>query len=146
MRRISEQIGSKKILEIGVRAACKEELEYAEETGVHFLTAQWIRKEGAEKTVEKALGFLRDAGSIYLSIDMDVLDPAFAPAVQNPEPDGLSTGTFLDILCGICDRRITALDVVEVAPHYDRGVTAVQAAKTAFEVLCHMDRSRRVPG
>jgi len=146
MRRITEHVGAGRILEIGVRAACREELKYAEGAGVRFLTAQWIRREGAEKAVEKALGFLRDAERIYLSVDMDVLDPAFAPAVQNPEPDGLSTGTFLDILCGVCDRRVAALDVVEVAPHYDRGATAVQAAKAVFEALCHVDRSRRASG
>lgn len=146
MRRISEHVGVGKILEIGVRAACREELEYAEGAGVRFLTSQWIRREGAEKTVENALEFLKDTERTYLSIDMDVLDPAFAPAVQNPEPDGISTGMFLDVLCGICDRRVAALDVVEVAPHYDLGTTAVQAAKTVFEALCHLDRSRRVPG
>jgi agmatinase len=74
---------------------------------------------------------------------MDVLDPAYAPAVQNPEPDGLSVPVFLDVLCGVCDERVIALDLVEVTPHYDQGVTAVQAAKTLFEALCHIEKARR---
>ena len=41
---------------------------------------------------------------------MDVLDPAFAPAVQNPEPDGLSTRTLLDVLLNLCDERLACLD------------------------------------
>lgn len=143
MRRISEQVNPRQILEIGVRAACKEELDYAKKAGIHFSTAQQIRKQGAEKTAKNVAKITADCERIYLSIDMDVLDPAFAPAVQNPEPDGLSMDLFLDILCGVCDDRIVGFDVVEVAPHYDRGVTAIQTAKTVFEVLCHLEKSKK---
>ncbi len=146
MRRISEQIKPKKILEIGVRAVCKEELDYAKKSGVRFLTVQKIRRDGPQKTIENVMKAIAGFEKIYLTIDMDVLDPAFAPAVQNPEPDGLSMEMFLDILCGLCDHRIVAFDLVEVTPHYDRGITAVQAAKTIFEVLCGVEKSKRVKG
>ncbi len=144
MRRISEEVKPKQILEIGTRAACKEEIDYAKKAGVQFLTAQQIRKQGSEETAKNIAKIIADCERIYLSIDMDVLDPAFAPAVQNPEPDGLSMGLFFDILCGVCDNRTVGFDVVEVAPHYDRGVTAVQAAKTIFEVLSHLEKSKKV--
>jgi agmatinase len=107
------------------------------------LTVQRIRKDGTEKTLKKINNFLGDSERTYLTIDMDVLDPAFAPAVQNPEPDGLHMDTFLDILCRVCDRRVVAFDLVEVAPPYDQGITAIQAAKTIFEVLCHIEKARR---
>lgn len=142
MRRISEQIKPKKMFEIGVRAACKEELDYAKRSGIQFLTVQKIRRDGHEKTIENVMKVIAGFEKIYLTIDMDVLDPAFAPAVQNPEPDGLSMQMFLDILCGLCDHRIVAFDLVEVAPHYDQGITAVQAAKTIFEVLCRVEKSK----
>ncbi len=74
---------------------------------------------------------------------MDVLDPAFAPAVQNPEPDGLDMPMFLDLLGKVCDHRIVAFDLVEVAPNYDKGITAIQAAKTIFEVLCCVERTQK---
>jgi len=143
MRRICEQIKPEKVLEIGVRAACKEELAYAEKSDAQFLSVQRIRKNGLDKTVENVAKALTNYKKIYLTVDMDVLDPAFAPAVQNPEPDGLSIHEFLDILCSICDNRIVAFDIVEVAPQYDRGTTALQAAKTIFEVLCHIEKSRK---
>jgi agmatinase len=143
MRRAHEQIRPEKTLEIGVRATCKEELAYAEKSGIKILTAGQIRKDGAEKTIKNVVKALADCEKIYLTIDMDVLDPAFAPAVQNPEPDGLSMHIFLDILCGFCDNRIVAFDVVEVAPQYDSGATSIQAAKTIFEILCHIEKSRR---
>jgi agmatinase len=78
-----------------------------------------------------------------LTVDMDVLDPAFAPAVQNPEPEGLGTHTLLDIVCGLCDRRVVGFDVVEVAPVYDQGISAVAAAKVIFQISCQLERSRR---
>ena len=143
MRRIKEQINPTKILEIGTRAVCKEELNYAKKSNIQFLTVQQIRRDGVEETTKKIDTLLADCEKIYLTIDMDVLDPAFAPAVQNPEPDGLDTHIFLDLLGKVCDRRIVAFDLVEVAPHYDKGVTAVQAAKTIFEVLCYVERAQK---
>jgi len=143
MRRIKEQINPPKILEVGTRAVCKEELDYAKKSNTQFLTSQEIRRAGVEKTTKKIDTLLADSEKIYLTIDMDVLDPAFAPAVQNPEPDGLDMPMFLDLLGKVCDRRIVAFDLVEVAPHYDKGITAIQAAKTILEVLCHVEKARK---
>jgi agmatinase len=143
IRRIKELVNPSKILEIGTRAVCKEELDYAKKSGIKFITAQQIRENGIAKTVETIDGFLADCEKIYLTIDLDVLDPAFAPAVQNPEPEGLDTSTLLDLLSEVCDQRIVGFDLVEVAPHYDRGVTAIQAAKTIFETLCFLERARK---
>jgi len=143
MRRINEQINLHKILEIGTRAVCKEELDYAKKSDTQFLTVQQIRRDGVEETTKKIDTLLADCEKIYLTIDMDVLDPAFAPAVQNPEPDGLDMRVFLDLLGKVCDHQIVALDLVEVAPHYDKGITAIQAAKTIFEVLCYVERAQK---
>jgi len=143
MRRISEQINPEKILEIGTRAACKEELEYAKKSNIQFFTVQQIRRDGIERITKKIETLLADYEKIYLTIDMDVLDPGFAPAVQNPEPDGLDMHMFLDLLCRVCDHRIVAFDLVEVAPHYDNGITSIQAAKTIFETLCQVEKTRK---
>lgn len=143
MRRINEQVKPTKIVEVGTRAACKEELGYAKKAGISFITAQQIRRDGPEQTSKRIKTLLKDAQKIYLTVDMDVLDPAFAPAVQNPEPDGLCAHTLYDMLHQVCDERIAAFDVVEVAPHYDNGVTAIQAAKTIFEILCHLEKTRK---
>jgi agmatinase len=143
MRRIREQVNPKNILEIGTRAVCKEELDYAEKSGIQSITAKEIRENGTSETMGVVKDLLKDCEKTYVTVDMDVLDPAYAPAVQNPEPDGLSVPVFLDVLCGVCDERVIALDLVEVTPHYDQGVTAVQAAKTLFEALCHIEKARR---
>ncbi len=143
MRRINEQTKPERILEIGTRAVCKEELDYAQKSNIQILTAQQIRQDGVEKTTRRIEKLLADHEKIYLTIDMDVLDPAFAPAVQNPEADGLDIHAFLDLLSQTCRHRLVALDVVEVAPHYDNGITAIQAAKTIFEALCHIEKARK---
>jgi len=143
MRRIHEQIHPTRIIEIGIRAVCKEELEYAKESDIHFISNHQILTDGVEETLRTIKKLLANSRKIHLTIDMDVLDPAFAPAVQNPEPDGLTINTFLNLLCGLCDQRVTALDLVEVAPNYDNGTTAIQAAKTLFEVLCSIEKTKR---
>lgn len=143
MRRINEQTKPEKILMIGTRAVCKEELDYAEKSNIQIITAQQIRRDGVEKTTQRIEKLLADRERIYLTIDMDVLDPAFAPAVQNPEADGLDIHTFLDLLTQACHHRLVALDVVEIAPHYDNGITAIQAAKTIFEALCHIEKASK---
>jgi agmatinase len=143
MRRIKEDVNPAKILEVGTRAVCKEELDYAKEAGIYYLTASQIRKDGVEETAETIKDALKGYEKAYVTIDMDVLDPAFVPAVPNPEPEGLDTSTLLDLLEAACDRRLVGFDLVEVAPHYDQGVTAIQAAKVIFEVLGFMEKSRK---
>jgi agmatinase len=92
------------------------------------------------KTIKK---LLVKSGKIHITIDMDVLDPAFAPGVQNPEPDGLSTNILLNILSDVCDQRVVALDLVEVTPNYDNGITAIQAARILFEALCSLEMVKK---
>lgn len=143
MRRIHEQTHPVKIIEVGTRAVCREELEYAKKSGIHFITNHQILNDGVEKTLKTIQKLLFNSKKIHLTLDMDVLDPAFVPGVQNPEPDGLTTNTFLNLLCGLCDQRLTALDLVEVTPNYDNGTTAIQAAKTLFEALCKIEKTKK---
>jgi agmatinase len=143
MRRIDEEVKPAKIMEVGTRAVCKEELAYAKKAGIEFFTTHQIRNDGSQSVIKELREKLAKHKNVYLSIDMDVLDPAYAPAVQNPEPEGLEMHTLFDILCNICDKRLVGFDVVEVAPNYDQGISAVQAAKVAFEVLCQIEKARK---
>jgi agmatinase len=143
MRVIKEEVKPAKIIEVGTRAVCKEELAYAKEAGIDFFTSQLIRKEGAAKITQRLKEELSPYEKLYLTIDMDVPDPAFAPAVQNPEPEGIETQTLLDILCALCDKRVIGFDVVEIAPIYDQGISAINAAKVIFETLCQLEKARK---
>jgi len=144
MQLVSEEVKPAKIVEVGTRAACKEELEYAKKKGIKFFTAQEILKQGSllvgEQLKEKLLPF----DNLYLTIDLDVLDPAYAPAVQNPEPEGLSTTQLIDLATSLCDKRTLGFDLVEVSPIFDHGNTAIAAAKVIFEMLCQLEKNHSV--
>jgi agmatinase len=143
MRRINEEAKPAKIIEVGTRAVCKEELAYAKKAELEFFATKQIRKQGSEQVTTQLKEKLAKYENIYLSVDMDVLDPAYVPAVQNPEPDGLEMHVLLDILSGICDKRVVGFDVLEIAPDYDQGVSAIQAAKVIFEIMCCLEKASK---
>lgn len=143
MRRINEKVRPAKIIEIGTRAVCKEELAYAKKAEIQFITTQQVRKEGTRRVANQLKEELAKYKNIYVSVDMDVLDPAFVPAAQNPEADGLEMHNLLDILGTVCNKRVVGFDVLEIAPDYDQGISAIQAAKVIFEMLCQIEKSRK---
>ena len=140
MRRMREELKPAKIIEIGTRAVCKEELKYAQKAGIEFFTALQIRNTGNTSFADCLRAKLAEYEKLYLSIDMDVLDPAYVSAVQNPEPDGLEMDSLLGILKAVCDRRVVGFDISEITPHYDQGVSAIQAAKLIFEILGFLEK------
>jgi len=74
---------------------------------------------------------------VYLSFDIDLLDPAFTPATGTPEASGWSSREAIAVLRGLAGIQLTGADVVEVAPAYDHAeVTANAAANIAYEMLC----------
>ena len=143
MQLISEEVKPAKIVEVGTRSACKEELGYAKKAGVDFFTSQEIIKQGSLLIGEQLKEKLLPYENLYLTVDMDVLDPAFAPAVQNPEPEGITTTQLIDLACALCDKRVLGFDVVEIVPIYDQGISAIAAAKVICEMLCQLEKSRK---
>ena len=142
LRRAHEEQGFKLVI-VAARALSAEEIEYAEEKGVTVATAQDVKRFG----VEPVLGVIRDslegAESVYLSVDMDAVDPAEAPAVGNPSPEGITVTQLLDLTAGVVDERLVGFDLNEVSPGYDSGLTAIQAAYIALETLYMVERARR---
>lgn len=73
---------------------------------------------------------------VYVSIDIDVLDPAFAPGTGTPEPGGITSRELFHLLRGLSDRNVVGADIVEVAPAYDHAdITSLAAAHLAYELL-----------
>ena len=142
MRRVYEVERLRRMLMVGTRAACREEVAYAEEQRISFISSHEINSRGIEEISSRINNLLGEEDAIYLSLDVDVLDPAFAPAVQTPEPDGISTYQLLEIISRINLENLVAFDIVEVAPKYDSGVTAAVAARIIFEVLSRIDICR----
>ncbi|MCS7120912.1 MAG: agmatinase [Nitrososphaerota archaeon] len=142
LRRICEEIKPEKIVQVGVRAASKDEIKYAESQGITYITTHSILKNGVEQAAKTVNRELDECNSLYITIDMDVLDPSIAPAVQNPEPEGLTSYALLELMHKVCGKDVIGFDLVEVSPVYDSGGTAITAAKIIFETMSFVQASR----
>jgi agmatinase len=126
--RIMEENLAERLVQIGIRTMNPHQQAQAERFGVDVIDMQKWRPN-------KILGL---TGPVYLSLDMDVLDPAFAPGVSHPEPGGLSTRDVLQIIQGI-HGPIVGADIVEFNPKRDpSGITATAAAKFLKEIAARM--------
>ena len=135
VRRLVEELGPGRVAVVGARVCSKEELAFAREAGLIVIRTSEVREGGAGRTVELLRPLLSLPGPLHLSLDLDVLDPAFAPAVQTPEPFGLRPEELLEVLLFLCQHGLASLDLVELAPTYDQGQTALLAARLLAEVM-----------
>jgi agmatinase len=124
-------------VQIGLRGSMYSPDDYADNAELGFTTlfARDFDQGGAAGAVELALSELRPP--IYITVDIDCLDPAFAPGTGTPEAGGLTSRELLAVLRGLAGAvDVVAADVVEVSPPYDpAGATAVAAAAAAYELL-----------
>ena len=126
LRRIVEERGADNILHVGARAFVKEELAFLKENKIKTISDKEIR-EGKGPQILK--DHVSTFDSLYASFDLDVLDPAFAPGVGNPEAVGISSRELFEMIASFEDKKIKAADIVELNPTYDNGSTASLAAK-----------------
>lgn len=104
--------------------------------GFRILSAPWIHRNGIDATLAAIRERVGDR-KVYLTFDIDVLDPAFAPGTGTPVPGGLSSAQALEIVRGLGGLAFVGMDVVEVAPAYDVSeITAIAAATVAHDYLC----------
>lgn len=138
LRRILEKHDMEIVL-IGARAFSKEELVYANsEDEMKVIKTNEISKI---ETVDFVKSVVDSVDSVYLSFDMDVIDPSEAPAVGNPAPEGAGVSTVIDLINKVGSRKFKGFDLNEVTPLYDNGLTSIQAAhillETMYSILNH---------
>lgn len=105
------------------------------ELGFAAITTGDVARHGTDQAVDRIRQRVGNR-PVYLSVDIDVLDPAHAPGTGTPEPGGLTTRELQFILRGLADLNLVGADVVEVAPAYDHAeLTALAAANVAYEFL-----------
>jgi len=126
-RRLAELVGVQRIVSVGVRSYSAEEAEALGNMKLRFYEADVVNKSEIKKLINETLDYL-NVKKIYLTIDMDVLDPAYAPGVGNPEYFGLTPWHLRDAIEILAPSLIGA-DIVEVSPPYDNGNTAALAAQ-----------------
>ena len=136
-------------IQIGIRGAAAYLWEFSEASGMTVVSAPELERRGVEDVLSQARGIVGD-GPVYISFDIDSLDPAFAPGTGTPEVGGLTTREALALVRGMRGLSVIGGDVVEVAPQYDSGTnTAQAAAQILFEILSVMQFSpmlAKVPG
>jgi len=123
--------------QIGIRTTNEDTL------GFHVVYAADVHRMSGIEIAKQILERVGDS-PVYITFDIDCLDPAFAPGTGTPVPGGLSTFQALSIIRELKGINLVGMDVVEVAPAYDHAeITALAAAQIAIELLCLYAESRR---
>jgi agmatinase len=132
-RRILEKDALAGYASMGIRSGSREEFDWATENGISYYTSRQVREEGVDSVLDRAMEKLQ-CERLYLSIDLDVLDPAYAPAVGNPEPFGLTSWDVKRVIERLAP-RLVGMDINELTPAYDHGQTALLAARLARDFI-----------
>ncbi|PVI05721.1 Arginase/deacetylase [Periconia macrospinosa] len=126
----------------GIRTTLSGPSDYENDgyCGFEIVEAREIDKIGTEGIIKKIRDRIGTERPVYLSIDIDTLDPAFAPATGTPETGGWTTRELRTIIRGLDGMNFIAADIVEVAPAYDTNaeLTTMAAADTLYEVMTLM--------
>ena len=131
-------IDPKRTIQIGIRGAAEYLWEFSKDSGMTVVHAEDIDRMGIDAVIAKTHEVV-GGGPVYLSFDVDAIDPAFAPGTGTPEVGGLTTREALAIVRGMKGLDIVGGDVVEVAPEYDATYnTAHVGAQMLFEILSLM--------
>ena len=132
LRRIVEERGADNIIHVGARSFVKEELEFLTKHKINSITDKEIRLGNASRLLKDAISSF---DKLYVSIDLDVVDPAFAPGVGNPEAVGITSRELYDMITSLENKQIVGSDVVELNPSFDNGSTASLAAKMISTII-----------
>ena len=130
--------------QLGIRSAGERTArDYVQQRGGQIFTARQLRGLESPSQLAPVLGAIRSRLAahhnppVYLSLDIDCLDPAFAPGTGTPEPGGLSTNQVLSVLEELADLPFVGMDCVEVSPPYDHAeLTSYAAASFVWTYLC----------
>jgi len=130
--------------QLGIRSAgVREARDYVRDQGGLIFTARALRGLDSPAQLAPVLAAIRERLAahgdppVYLSLDIDCLDPAFAPGTGTPEPGGMSTNQVLSVLEELADLPLIGMDCVEVAPPYDHAeLTSQAAAHFVWTYLC----------
>ncbi len=130
MRRIHDK-NPAKIIQMGIRSSSQAEVDFAREKGIDYYTPQEISDDLGQ--MGKIIGEID--GPIYVTVDMDVLDPAYAPSVATPAPCGISPQELENLIFQLKGKEIIGFDVVEVASTSVGDITSINAAKILLDFL-----------
>jgi len=123
-------------MQIGIRGPVSNENDYADakDLGARIVTIHEVIEKGVKEVLKEV--HERMKGPVYVSIDIDSVDPAYAPGTGTPEVGGLSSYQLLQLVRGLHGLNLIGFDIVEVSPPFDHGdITSILASNIAFEYL-----------
>ena len=136
-----------RLVQLGLRGCWPgpDEFSWMRSAGVRWHRMEKVRERGLEAVLAEVAEQLSDAAHLFLSVDVDVLDPAFAPGTGTPEPGGMATWELLRAVRRlVLDRGLAGMEVVEVSPPFDHsGITALAAHRVVIEALSALAVHRR---
>ncbi len=121
--------GGESLFFIGIRSAELEEIEVIKQNPVHVVSAATFEQMGTDGVIEKVKRKMGHFESLYLTVDIDALDPGYAAGTGTPKFGGLTSRQLLDLLRGLFELPIIGFDLVEVAPALDPALTSVYAGQ-----------------
>ena len=112
-------------------------MEFAKKRGISVITSEQVYHMDGKDLLQRIVDQYQDkVDALYLSLDMDVFDPGFAPGVGNPEPGGITPRQFISLLPKFLIKPLIGFDVVETIPTFDSSqITGILAAKILKEIL-----------
>ena len=134
-------IQTPKMFQIGLRATgyAADDFDWSREQGARVITAEECWYKSLTPLMNEIRGTIGSETPVYLTFDIDGLDPSVAPGTGTPEPGGLSASQGLEVIRGCFGLNLVGCDLMEVSPPYDSsGNTALLAANLLFEMLCSL--------
>jgi agmatinase len=124
-------------LQVGLRGQVysDSDFDFAHKHGIQIVTSEEFHRSGVELVKRHLKKF--GARPVYVTLDIDVVDPAFGPGTGTPQIGGLSSAQILELVRGLKGLKLVGCDLVEVSPPYDNGeITSLLAANLLYELLC----------
>ncbi len=134
-----------RVAQIGIRGSLYDPSmwQFSFDSGMRVMMIEEVEDKGWKTCIEEAMAFVGD-GPVYVSFDIDSLDPSIAPGTGTPEAGGLTMREAAGMVRALAGMDIIGADMVEVSPPYDPGgVTALNGATIMFELLCVMAKAKR---
>jgi len=129
---------------VGLRSWEDQEIDLIENSGIHVYTAADVAERGMKNVADSVYNILNDCDAVHISLDIDCLDPAYAPGTGIPEFGGLSSRDVLTLIKGTQGLSLVGLDVVEVAPPLDPSEATVFAGlKIIMEYMAVIARMKQ---
>jgi agmatinase len=139
---------AEKSIQIGIRGPLysQDDIKDSEGLGYEVLTRKEMRKIGIEASIKRIKDRIKGASAVYVTFDIDFLDPAYAPGTGTLEVGGFTTWEAMEIIRGSLDgANLIGFDIVEVLPAYDSPgqITAYAASNMAYEFITLLAKNKR---